>query len=99
MAAKPDMDPEDIPVAEIAPKIFLCQRTLERCLNKVIGDILPTDAVLQQEQFMKNTSKPKKLAAKQWINRLEETKEMMYWMDSTNYKQDRRTFNSECIAN
>ena len=31
MVAKPDMNPEDVPVTEIAPKIFLCQRTLERC--------------------------------------------------------------------
>ena len=97
MAENPDIDPEYVPVAEIMPKIFLCQSTLERCLDNVIGDILPTNAVLQQEQFMKHTPKPKKLAAKQWINRLEEMKEMIYWMDSTNYKQDRGTFNIECI--
>ena len=98
MAANPDMNPEDVPITGIVPKIFLSQRTLERCLNKVIGDILPTNAVLQQEQYMKNTTKPRKLYAKQWINRLEEMKEMMYWMDSTNYKLDRRTFNIKCIA-
>ena len=71
MAANSNTNLEDVPATEITPKTFLCQRTLERCLNKVIGDILPTDAVLQQEQYMKNTTKPRKLSAKQWINRLE----------------------------
>jgi len=98
LVENPNMNPEDVPAVGMIPKIFLCQRTLERCLNKVVRDILPTDAVLQQEQYMKNTVKPKKLSAKQWINRLEEMKELMYWMDETNYKLDRRTFNIECIA-
>ena len=91
------MNPEDIPVAAIVSRIFLCQRTLERCLNKIVGDILPTDTVLLQEQYMKNTTKPKKMLAKQWINWLEEMKEMLYWMDNTNYRLDRRTFNIKCI--
>ena len=98
MAANPNTNPEDVPATEITPKIFLCQCTLERCLNKVIGNILSTDAVLQQEQYMKNTTKPRKLSAKQWIKRLEEMRELMYWMDSTNHKMDRCTFNIECIA-
>ena len=98
MAANPNTNPEDVPATEITPKIFLCQCTLERCLNKVIGNILPTNAVLQQEQYMKNTTKPRKLSAKQWINRLEEMREMMYWVDSTNHKMDRHTFNIERIA-
>ena len=47
---------------------------------------------------MKNTLKPRKLSAKQWINRLEEMRELMHWMDKTNYRMDRRTFDIECIA-
>ena len=63
LAANPGMNPEDVPVAAIVPRIFICQHTLERCLNKVIGDMLPTDAVLQQEQYMKNIITPKKISA------------------------------------
>ena len=59
LVATPGMNPDDVPVAAIVPRIFLCQCSLERCLNKVVGDILPTDTVLQQEQYMKNTTKPK----------------------------------------
>ena len=45
-AADPNVNPEDVPVGAIAPKVFLCQCTLEKCLNKAIGDILSTNAVL-----------------------------------------------------
>ena len=60
----PNMNPEDVPIQAVIPKIFLCQQTMEGCLNKVIADILPTDAVLQQEKYTKNTTKPKKMSAK-----------------------------------
>ena len=98
LAANPGMDPEDVPAVGIIPRIFLCQRTLERCLNKVVSVILPSDAVLQQEQYMKSTTKPRKMSSKQWINRLQEMKGEMYWMDETNYEMDARTLNLECVV-
>ena len=94
----PNINPNDVPIQAVVPRIFLCQQTMERCLNKMVADILPTDAVLQQEQYMKNTKKPKKMSAKQWINRLEVMREALYWMGSTNYRMEKRTFNQECIA-
>ena len=49
VAADPDVRPEDVPLVAIQPKIFLCQHTLESCLDKIIEDILPTNTVFQQE--------------------------------------------------
>jgi len=46
LAENSNMNPDDVPAVGMIPKIFLCQRTLERSLNKVVRDILPTDAVL-----------------------------------------------------
>ena len=80
------MNSGDVPVAAIEPQIFSCQRTLERCLNKIIGDVL------------QKTTKTKKISAGQWIYRLEEMKEKMYWKDRTNYKINRHIFNIEYIA-
>jgi len=84
IAANLNINSDDVPTLGDTSRKFLCQCTLERCLNKAVGDMLPTDAILYKKEYMKITTKPKKLIAKQWINRLGEMKEMLYRMDNTN---------------
>lgn len=93
----PDMDPENVPVMELPQRFFLCQRTLERCLNKMATEIFPTDAVFFQEDYMRETSKPRSMTAKQWVNRLEEMKGYLYWLSENNYKMSNLVFNKDCI--
>ena len=47
IAEDPNANPDEVVAVQVTPRTFLCHRTLERCLNKVVKDILPTDAVLQ----------------------------------------------------
>ena len=47
LQVNPKMNPEDTLIQAVIPKIFMCQQTLERCLNKLMADILPMNAVLQ----------------------------------------------------
>ena len=60
ISQNPEVNTNDVPAVGVIPKTFHCQRILERCLNKVVGDILPIDAVLQREQYIKNTKKTRK---------------------------------------
>ena len=64
LANDPTTDPASVLAAAVKPREFLCQQTMERCLYRVITSVLSSDAVLNQEQFMDNTTKPKRLAAK-----------------------------------
>ena len=70
---------------------------MERCLNKVVAGILPTDAVMHQTKYMKGTKKPRQMTAKAWIHRLSEMKEYLYWMSENNHTMDTLTFNQVVI--
>ena len=95
--ADPNIDPADVPLAAVVARVFFCQRTLERCLNKVVAGILPTDAVMHQIKYMKATKKPRQLTAKAWMHRLSEMREYLYWMSENNHTMDELTFNQDVI--
>ena len=50
-----------------------------------------------QTEYMKATSKPKHLSAKQWINRLVTMNDFIYWMSEDNYKMGKRELNQNWI--
>ena len=79
----PDMDPEDVPAVELPQRFLLCQRTLERCLNKIATEIVPTDTVVFQEDYIQETSKRRSMTAKQWANRLKEMRGYLYSLSDT----------------
>ena len=93
----PDMDPATIEIPDVTPRQFYNRLVLETILDKVIIEVLPTDALTNQLEYMKKTKKPRHMTAQGWINRLTDMREYLYWMSPNKIEIDNRTFNLECI--
>ena len=59
--------------------------------------IFLTGSVVFQEVYIKKICKPRNMIAKQWINRLEEMREYLYWLSENNCEMSNLTFNKDCI--
>ena len=61
--ADPDVDPATIDVPDVTPRQFYNQLVLEMILDKVVIEVLPTDALTDQLDYMKKAKKPRHMTA------------------------------------